>query len=162
MTKLLKVLVAQLYPTLCDPHGLYPTRLLCPWDSPGKNIGVGCHSLLHGIFPTQGLNPSLYTFNKEWEKNKENMRLAKKRTKESKWFPVFLENSSHEIKHIQHQENAQPFMGNSCRQVDTPIRCRDLTLKDRDISMLPFFSCLNLTAEILDDFPRRVLKGEGF
>ena len=28
------------------PHGLKPTRLLCPWDSPGKNIGVGCPSLL--------------------------------------------------------------------------------------------------------------------
>ena len=30
--------------------------LLCPWDSLGKNTGVGCHFLLHGIFPTQGLN----------------------------------------------------------------------------------------------------------
>ena len=29
-------------------------RLLCPWDSPGKNSGVGSHSLLQGIFPTQG------------------------------------------------------------------------------------------------------------
>ena len=28
-------------------------RLLCPWNSPGKNTGVGCHSLLHGIFLTQ-------------------------------------------------------------------------------------------------------------
>ena len=28
------------------PHGQQPTRLLCPWDSPGKNIGVGCYSLL--------------------------------------------------------------------------------------------------------------------
>ena len=37
-------------------HGLWPTRLLCPWDSPGKNTGVGCHALLQGIFPTQGLN----------------------------------------------------------------------------------------------------------
>ena len=27
-------------------HGLGPTRLLCPWNSPGKNIGVGCHFLL--------------------------------------------------------------------------------------------------------------------
>ena len=27
-------------------------RLLCPWDSPGKNTGVGCHFLLQGIFPT--------------------------------------------------------------------------------------------------------------
>ena len=40
-------------------HGLYPTRLLCPWDSPGKNTGVVCHSLLQGIFPTHGSNPGL-------------------------------------------------------------------------------------------------------
>ena len=31
----------------------------CPWDSPGKNTGVGCHDLLQGIFPTQGSNPDL-------------------------------------------------------------------------------------------------------
>ena len=36
--------------------------LLCPWDFPGKNNGVGCHFLLQGIFPTQGLNPSLLYF----------------------------------------------------------------------------------------------------
>ena len=34
------------------------STLLCPWDSPGKNTGVGCHFLLQGIFPTQDLNPS--------------------------------------------------------------------------------------------------------
>ena len=34
-------------------------RLLCPWKSPGKNTGVGCHSLLHVIFLTQGSNPGL-------------------------------------------------------------------------------------------------------
>ena len=34
-----------------------PTRLLCPWNSPGKNTEVGSHSRLQGIFPTQGLNP---------------------------------------------------------------------------------------------------------
>ena len=39
------------------PHG--PIRLLCPWNSPGKNTGVSCHSLLQGIFLTQGLNPGL-------------------------------------------------------------------------------------------------------
>ena len=44
-------------PTL-RPHG--PTRLLCPWDSPG-NTGVGCHALLQGIVPTQGLNLHLLT-----------------------------------------------------------------------------------------------------
>ena len=36
-------------------HGLKPTRLLCPWNSLG-NTGVGCHALLEGIFPSQGLN----------------------------------------------------------------------------------------------------------
>ena len=41
------------------PHGLYPTRLLRPWKFPGKSTGVGCHFLLQGIFPTQGLNPGL-------------------------------------------------------------------------------------------------------
>ena len=35
-------------------HGLWPARLLCPWDSPGKNAGVSCHSLLQEIFRTQG------------------------------------------------------------------------------------------------------------
>ena len=34
-------------------------RLLCPWDSPGENTGVGCHFLLQGIFPTEELNLSL-------------------------------------------------------------------------------------------------------
>ena len=41
------------------PHGLQPSRLLCLWDFPGKNNGVGCHFLLQGIFPTQGLNTDL-------------------------------------------------------------------------------------------------------
>ena len=35
----------QLCQTL-QPHRWQPTRLLCPWDSPGKNTGVGCHFLL--------------------------------------------------------------------------------------------------------------------
>ena len=30
-----------------QPHGLQPSRLLCPWDFPGKSTGVGCHCLLH-------------------------------------------------------------------------------------------------------------------
>ena len=50
--------VAQACLTL-RPHGLQPTRLLRPWDSPGKSTGVGCHVLLQGIFPTWGLNPGL-------------------------------------------------------------------------------------------------------
>ena len=38
------------------PHGLQPPRLLCPWDSPGKNTGVGCHVILQGIFVTPASN----------------------------------------------------------------------------------------------------------
>ena len=41
------------------PYGPQPVRLLCPWDSEGKNNGVGCHALLQGILPTQELNPHL-------------------------------------------------------------------------------------------------------
>ena len=42
-----------------QPHGLWPARLLSPWDSPGKNTGVGCHALLQGIFLTQESNSCL-------------------------------------------------------------------------------------------------------
>ena len=42
-----------------QPHGLQPTRLLCPWDFPDKNTGVGFHFLLQMILLTQGSNPGL-------------------------------------------------------------------------------------------------------
>ena len=41
------------------PHRWQPTRLPRPWDSPGKNTGVGFHFLLQGIFLTQSSNPVL-------------------------------------------------------------------------------------------------------
>ena len=41
-------------------YGLYPARLLCPWDSLVKNAGVVCHALLQGILLTQGLNNIAY------------------------------------------------------------------------------------------------------
>ena len=47
-----KVLVDQSCLTLFN-------SVVCPWNSVGKNTGVGCHSLLPGIFPTQGLNRGL-------------------------------------------------------------------------------------------------------
>ena len=46
-------------PCLCYPVDLEPTRLLCLWDFPGRNTGVGYQTLLQGIFPTQGLKPCL-------------------------------------------------------------------------------------------------------
>ena len=50
----------QLCLTLCDPMDcMQPATLLCPWDSPGKNIGVGFHALLQGILLIQGSNPCL-------------------------------------------------------------------------------------------------------
>ena len=54
-----EVLVARSCLTLCDPKDCSPTRLLCSWDSPGRNTGVGYHALLQGIFPTQESNPGL-------------------------------------------------------------------------------------------------------
>ena len=47
-------LVAKLCSTLVIP---WPTRLLCPWDFPGRNTRVVCHFLLQGIFLIQGLTP---------------------------------------------------------------------------------------------------------
>ena len=51
------MLVTQSCLTLCNLT--QQTRLLCPWNSPGKNIGVDSHAILQGIFPTQGSNFSL-------------------------------------------------------------------------------------------------------
>ena len=51
--------------TLLWPHGLQPTRLLCPRDFPVRYTGVGCHFLLQEIFPTKGSKPSLL----HWQAN---------------------------------------------------------------------------------------------
>ena len=61
-------------------YELHPTRLLCPWNYPGKNIGVGCYVLLQEIFPTSppaGIKPTslispelaggLFTTSATWE-----------------------------------------------------------------------------------------------
>ena len=52
-------LVAQSYPTLCDPMDCSPPGSSVHGDSPGKNTGVGCHAFLQGIFPTPGSNSGL-------------------------------------------------------------------------------------------------------
>ena len=48
---MVKVLVAQSCPTL-RPHGVWPAKLLCPWDSPGKNTGVGKPFRFPGNLPS--------------------------------------------------------------------------------------------------------------
>ena len=57
--KKVKVLVTQSHPALCEPMDYSPTRLLRPWDFPGKNTRVGCHFLLQEVFLTQGSNLNL-------------------------------------------------------------------------------------------------------
>ena len=59
LSTVLRVCVQSLRPV--GLRGLQPTRL-CQWNFPGKNTGVGCHFLLQGIFPTQGLNQHLLRF----------------------------------------------------------------------------------------------------
>ena len=54
-TNILEVKVTQLCPTFWDPMDCN----LCPWNSPGKNTGVGSHSLLQGNLSTLGSNPDL-------------------------------------------------------------------------------------------------------
>ena len=48
-----------LWPAPCNPINCSPTGYSVHGDSPGKNTSVGCHTLLQGIFPTQGSNPGL-------------------------------------------------------------------------------------------------------
>ena len=48
--------VASVVSDSVGPHGLWPTRLLCPWDSPGKSNGVGCRTHLH-THPPLGCKP---------------------------------------------------------------------------------------------------------
>ena len=49
------------------PHGMQPARLLCPWDSPGKDSGVGCHALLQGILrPRDRTHVSCASFTGRW------------------------------------------------------------------------------------------------
>ena len=52
-------LVAQPCPTICDPMDCSLPGSSVHEDSPSMNTGMGCHALLQGIFPTQGLNPGL-------------------------------------------------------------------------------------------------------
>ena len=56
----MKALFVQSCLTLCNPmDSKYPARHLCPWNSPGKNTGVGCHSLTPGDLPNPGIKPAL-------------------------------------------------------------------------------------------------------
>ena len=79
--------------SLVRPHGLQPTRLLNPWNSPGKNTGVGCHALLQGIFPTQGSNlPLLCLLN--WQ-----VHCVLLRHGVSQWSDMWIKDKLHWFRH---------------------------------------------------------------
>ena len=95
---MLHAMSLQLCPTL-QPHGLQPSRLLCPWGFPGKDTGRGCHALLLGIFPTQGLNSCLllshgstpfFGGKKEREHFKTTLREQKEKLKEFASYELYL------------------------------------------------------------------------
>ena len=56
--------VVQSCPSLRNPRDCSPPVSSVYADSPDKNTGVGCHALLQGIFPTQGLNLGLLHANR--------------------------------------------------------------------------------------------------
>ena len=78
------------------PYQLQPTRLLCPWDSPGRNIGVGWHFLLQWIFLNQALNRRLLSL-LHWQEDflplkkcklSYNYKVKGSRTDTPKWVPL--------------------------------------------------------------------------
>ena len=91
-------LLAQLCLTLWN-HGLYAAKLLCPWNSSGKNTGVCCHALLQGIFLTQGLNlgllhcrwsPYHLSHQGHIRKDKHTQRIIFKKTSKDKIFRTLI------------------------------------------------------------------------
>ena len=47
-------------------HGVQPARLLCPWNFPDKDTGVGCHFLLQGSIPNPGIKPASPALVQHW------------------------------------------------------------------------------------------------
>ena len=77
-------------------YRLWPTSLLCPWNFPGRNIRVGCHFLLQGIFLTQALNRRLLSL-LHWQEDflplkkcklSYNYKVKGSRTDTPKWVPL--------------------------------------------------------------------------
>ena len=101
--KKVKLWVALLCSTLCDHMN---PRLLCTWNSPGKNTGVGCHSLLQGIFLTQGSNPGLMHCRQTLYSLSHNAQIY--------WYVYLSVTSSLSISHIHHWWTFRllPYLGN--------------------------------------------------
>ena len=87
------------------PYGLQPTRVLCPWDSPGKNTGVGCHAPLQGIFLTQESNPCLLCL-QHWQPG--SLTLSHQ---ESPYTHIYLWNTLAQNNPIVDNQNNYPIKG---------------------------------------------------
>ena len=87
-------------PDSLQSHALQPTRLLCPWDFPGKDTAVGCHVLLSGIFPTQGLNPGLLYCRQILYQLSYKVIIHKNNTYPSNYSYIYLEFPSHRKKKV--------------------------------------------------------------
>ena len=70
-------------------HALQPARLLCPWNSPGKNTGVGCHSFLQRVFPTQGLK-SVLLHCRQWQNHVYRIMLLLSNDSKYLFFKIFI------------------------------------------------------------------------
>ena len=98
--------------TFSRPHGLKSARLLSPWEFPGKNIGVGCHFLLQGIFPIQGSNLHLFSL-LHWQANSLPLNHQGKPIKSSSYF--IRAYKAKLIRHFDlHQAREQKICAQSC------------------------------------------------
>ena len=132
-------MLSHLVVSLCDSMDSSLPGSSVPGDSPGKNTGVGCHTLLQGIFPTQGLNPCL-------------LHLLHCQVDSLPWAPpgkpLEMFNSVQSLSHVQ-------FFVTLCTAATwlpcpspTPRVCSNSCLLSRwchptiSSSVVPFFSCL--------------------
>ena len=88
----------------CQLYATGPARLLCQWNSPGKNIGVGSYSLLQGIFLRQGSNPDhlpckqiLYPLSHQGKKGDVSCKKVKVEVTVSQLCPTFCDPMNYRV-----------------------------------------------------------------
>ena len=102
-------LATKLCPILLWPHGLDLARLLCAWDFPGNNTGVGCHFVLQGIFPI--LNPYLLSDSTELRDHRVcyNWSSALEKGLQAAWSLLFLLPPMLLVMHFQNGGTGNPL-----------------------------------------------------
>ena len=90
-----------------------PTSILCPWDSAGKNTGVDCHTLLQGIFWTQGSNPRFLHL-PHWQAG--SLLLAPPGKPKASWLLQSKSKKERRKTELQFREHFYTFFKIPCRQ----------------------------------------------